>query len=730
MKSKKKINYKKERAILSDVLPYELPICFTNRHIYRFVTQYGIEIKNNKVYINNKEFEAQTSRKKQVVYDVLAILLGCNKINRNECDISTDSWRKPFIYKVSHKESDFRELAIIHPKNQLELVELYDINKELMLYYSSISKFSIRKPSSIARYVYYKDKLHRALRGNPKDNVENYHNEYENLRTFFAYKEYSNIFRFYEDYRYQRAEKKFQRMVKFDISKCFDSIYTHSIVWALYNKSIVKDNLKWSENTFAGQFDKFMQSINYGETNGILIGPEFSRIFAELILQQIDNTVEHKLQIEGLYHQKHYECYRYVDDYFLFYNTIEERERIMSIFRHELKEYKLSVSDAKTIHYEKPIVTDITVAKFKIVDLINESIKFKIEEIEEAIEGNECLDSDFFIKDSFAIYLNPNKIIAKYKSILKESNVQYKDVINYTLAALSRKIESLVKKVDDKMREYAKLHTERNLNKQCLKKKYNLEKTFTTFILNILDFVFFIYAVNPKVNTTIKLSLILNVVIRFFNGKHYFTNTNINGTKQRININRFERINKDLVYKKIQDEIRLVLEKNKIANHTQVETLYLLIILKELGTEYMLPESILLDYFCVSKMDNGNYKCITKINVISMMVILSYVENNTKYNNIRSAICDAIDNKVRNTHPNNRRQNSEITILVLDSLACPYIDEEFKKNVLSLLGINDARRQSDIINFCVRKQRYWFTKWGKLNLTKELNAKISAEVYS
>jgi len=41
-----------------------------------------------------------------------------------------------------------------------------------------------------------------------------------------------------------------------------------------------------------------MQSANYGETNGIIIGPEFSRIFAELILQQIDKSVESDLRKE------------------------------------------------------------------------------------------------------------------------------------------------------------------------------------------------------------------------------------------------------------------------------------------------------------------------------------------------------------------------------------------------------------------------------------------------
>ena len=46
-----------------------------------------------------------------------------------------------------------------------------------------------------------------------------------------------------------------------------------------------------------------MQEMNYNETNGIVIGPEFSRIFAEVILQQIDTSVERELLKLGYIHK-------------------------------------------------------------------------------------------------------------------------------------------------------------------------------------------------------------------------------------------------------------------------------------------------------------------------------------------------------------------------------------------------------------------------------------------
>lgn len=42
MKRRKKIklSYSKERVIFSDVLPYECPIIFSNRYLYRFLAKY------------------------------------------------------------------------------------------------------------------------------------------------------------------------------------------------------------------------------------------------------------------------------------------------------------------------------------------------------------------------------------------------------------------------------------------------------------------------------------------------------------------------------------------------------------------------------------------------------------------------------------------------------------------------------------------------------------------
>ena len=252
----------------------------------------------------------------------------------------------------------------------------------MILHYSDVSSFSIRKPFRVAKYTYFKDKLHLEKLAEPNDEIlEVIDNEYENLKTFFSYKKYSNIHKFYESYQYHRAEKKYNRLFKFDVSKCFDSIYTHSILWALIDKEIVKKYLKNSKSTFGNQFDTLMQKLNYNETNGIVIGPEFSRIFAELILQRVDLNAQLDLETQNIFHKKDYEIFRYVDDFFVFYNDDKVREKIHTTFRLKLKDFKLYLNDLKNISYDKPIITEITIAKQKVNDLLNSSLSYKIEEL-------------------------------------------------------------------------------------------------------------------------------------------------------------------------------------------------------------------------------------------------------------------------------------------------------------------------------------------------------------
>ena len=462
MKRKKiRLRYKKERVVFSDVLPYELPLIFSNRYFYKFLVSNGIWIELGN---DGKDTLHWNKTEEKGLIGLLAILF-CHKVSDFEGvdSLQLESYdlkHIPFVYSIQHKPLQHRYLSLIHPANQIKIVEFYNKYKDTIIYLCSKSHFSIRYPNKVACYFYYKDRLHHVLLGRKTDKMEMYFNEYENLKTFFSYKRYTNIYKFYEDYRYQRAEKKFAHLLKMDVQKCFDSIYTHSIAWAISGGvDIYKDTFGGKFDGSVGAFwDKMMQEMNYNETNGIVIGPECSRIFAEVIMQHIDHMVEQQMLVKGYRNKVDYECYRYVDDYFFFYNDDTIRTEAELLFQSYLKEFKLSLSQEKNKVIDRPFVTDITRAKIALDDLLDDAIKLYTEEpeddflSEEEIEQAEQdlseekderivkvdlqkalknIESDIYFR------LNATDFNKRFKSIVSTNGVEPKDILNYTMARLA-----------------------------------------------------------------------------------------------------------------------------------------------------------------------------------------------------------------------------------------------------------------------------------------------------
>ena len=161
-----------------------------------------------------------------------------------------------------------------------------------------------------------------------------------------------------------------------------------------------------------------MSELNYGETNGIIIGPEFLRIFSEIILQAIDREVKLKLEKgkRRLRNKIDYDIFRYVDDYFIFYNEEVDRNVIEDELQHTLKNYKLYLNTAKAVEYEKPIITKISIAKLQISKLLEETINFSVDE-----------GSNDEVKEGLKVLTDKklNRLIVAYKAIIKYCGVAY-----------------------------------------------------------------------------------------------------------------------------------------------------------------------------------------------------------------------------------------------------------------------------------------------------------------
>ena len=729
MKKKKiRLKYKKERVLLCDVLPYELPFTFSNRGFYRYLVRNQIRIDDGLVKWGN-----------HISAGALAVLAFI--VNKSVADLQTignclnlkkNKQRIPFTYNILHKPNKFRELTVIHPLNQMQMVDFYEKYKSVLLYFTNLDRFSLRHPNKVACYFFYKDRLHNKLLGKKADKIELFFNEYENLKSYFSYERYNNIYRFYEDYRYQRAEKKFTHLQKFDVQSCFDSIYTHSISWAIGGgKTSFKENFNGRDYSFGGVWDELMMEMNYNETNGIVIGPEFSRLFAEVILQHIDKRVDTSLSDKhGFKFNKDYVCYRYVDDYFFFYNDQKVCDQAMLLFTNVLKEFKMTISSEKTECIERPFITDISRAKQKIDRLIDDNLKLKMNELD-IDETEDDVDKDYVEEDvsisaervnkamntKFSWYFSSNMFNTEFKSILKSCNVKSKDVVNYTLARvatrLNRDLLKFIRK--HKVLSVAMDGDSGNFDKAEIAKVRNrMEVSLGKFIVNLIDSVFFLYAGSQRVNTTLKMMDILNLIIITFDSNY-----------EDNSVQRFTQEMRDYIFSKIHNEVSLVFQRTRHDENAQIETLYLLLIIKRLRSKFRLSEFEIKRY-----MGNTNDESFTfpKLNAIAIEILLYYFGNEQRFCELKNELMNSVIKKYKDVSEKTRKISTELVILTLDLMTCPYIKMEVKKKIGELMGI-----KKDDVHAMMRylkKHKTMFMRWEGIDITKELNAKVSQEVYA
>ena len=720
-RKKIKLSYSKERVLFSDVLPYECPIIFSNRYLYRFLAKYlwvGAEhiVHNTKYNVLN-----QSKRLDETDANAFAALLFGSYENGKRIGAlqhRLNALFYPYHFNIAHKTNKNRTLSVIHPYNQWQVVEFYNQYKHSILYLCNQSKFSLRKPHKIAQYFFYRDRLHRKLLGNKSDKVELFFNEYENLKTYFSYEKYSNIYKFYEDYRYQRAEKKFKYLVKFDLQSCFDSIYTHTISWATAGGADKVKVLPGYHGSWVGDaFDSLMQSVNARETNGIVIGPEFSRIFAEIILQYIDRKVEQELLEEKLYQKSNYECYRYVDDYFLFYNEEKDKNLFMESLTKWLKEFKLQLSPSKTEEFERPFITKVTIAKQRFDDLFNDIFSTPLWEEVESKWNNETEDEDWdedkdILEKKFNLYLPANKVNAQIKAIVRECGIEYRDIANYLLEKMSQRLDTFLNRYEMGFKKYERLMSKKDIDKEDVEiHAQRVQRKLTIYLISLIDVAFFIFNSNRQVNTTLKLQKIMNTLVIYAKRHGNFkTNPEV----------RFQTISKDIIFKKIQDEIALVLNTTDSHRNTLHESLYLLILAKELGSAYLFSPEMIQSFIEKSELQYNLFACI---------ILMYYYANHHYYASLKKLLKEEIRKKYRLVAESERKRNSELTILTADMMTCPFVDDAYKQSLLRLMGIIETEDQRMILRFA-KKQKYIFTHWTMFDLNKELQAKISQEVYS
>lgn len=439
------------RILLTELLPFELPIFFSNERLYRYA---GAGHENQPTLVKRL--------------------------------LSHKGWTVPFTFRIQRGDGRLRSLSIIHPATQLRFVPFYAKWDAYILNQCSKSEFSLRYPTQVGSVYFERERKEDApaLKGEGGDLAPGADAEQRvYASSYFYYTRFNQVWKFFDSTEFRRIEQDFRHLLRLDVSKCFQSIYTHSISWAIRGKPFAKKHQR--ALTFDGEFDGLMQHTNWNETNGIVIGPEVSRIFAEVILQQADADIkagllEKKLTSEDV-------CIRrYVDDYFIFHNSDDTAFMAKGVVERVLEDLKLALNDAKEERLSAPLITGLSVARESVRDLLRERVGRAFE----WPSGDEDDKARPSITERSADYL-----IKSIKGAIKSHGGTYSTISPYALGSIAKLAYRGSRRLTAKVVESHKPD-----------EVYRL-------LSYVLEVSFFLYRMDLRVNTTYAMSRILTTLV-------------------------------------------------------------------------------------------------------------------------------------------------------------------------------------------------------------------------
>jgi hypothetical protein len=140
-----------------------------------------------------------------------------------------------------------------------------------------------------------------------------------------------------------KAFSRFKFCAITDVARCYPSIYTHSIPWAINGRAASKaDQSSFSSNVFGNRLDFIFRQAQDGQTVGVPVGPDTSRVVAEVVLSAVDKSFLDR------YAKRKPTYLRHVDDYWIGGESVEDCERHLQNLRAALREFELDLNDLKT----------------------------------------------------------------------------------------------------------------------------------------------------------------------------------------------------------------------------------------------------------------------------------------------------------------------------------------------------------------------------------------------
>lgn len=133
----------------------------------------------------------------------------------------------------------------------------------------------------------------------------------------------------------------YKLLIRSDISNFYNSVYSHSVAWALHGKDEAFDD-RTKKKLIGNKIDKIIMYANDRKSIGIPVGSALSDLLAEILLTAVDIEVSRTLN------SLNFIAVRFKDDYRVLCNTEDEAKEIIRCLSDKLWSYNLLMNEHKT----------------------------------------------------------------------------------------------------------------------------------------------------------------------------------------------------------------------------------------------------------------------------------------------------------------------------------------------------------------------------------------------
>lgn len=387
-RSKNNIERNKLDYILTDIMPVEVSELFSYSKFYEYLLS------------------------KQSTLDDIVSQMHAMKAENSETPFSGGKWgnwaTSPLKFNILKGTDSIRELNLVQPLSAMNIyffVECYQ--KELLDILSNNACFSLRYHRKNSD-LFYRRKSKKIVDYFEKISQKVDRAILQQTGAYFKIHKFNSVSSFTNSRLWQQCNFKYRNFSKIDYKSCFDSIYTHAYKWCIEKDTV--DSKEASNANLHIVIDRVLQNINGRSSNGLIVGPEFSRMIAEVLLQEIDVEVKHNLAAQGLNAGTDYRVFRYVDDIYIFSHTQAHTDLIIKTIERAAQKYLLKFNEFKYLKAYTPVVLSSWLGKARALSDRISALFYRKQELHDMAEKKPLLKSGYIsvdrIKDDFIYLVN------------------------------------------------------------------------------------------------------------------------------------------------------------------------------------------------------------------------------------------------------------------------------------------------------------------------------------